>query len=759
MTIKKRFFIIPSVVAAAVAAAVLVLFYVFFYRGFSYDGIIAGDVAHNVEITRDDNGVPQIKAKTREDAFFALGFCHAQDRYNLMEYYRAMARGKVAPMVEDDGADLDRLSQIIGFSRKAREIRDTLAEPFRGYLKHYAKGINAARDKAINVKLDGDEWNETDIIAILVMKEWANAFLNNRELYFAIPKSAQSKELEDVFPQNMVLYYDVKERDSAAIIDQIGALVRKYMGSFNRGMAFYVPAKDSQSDEYLTGVTCDDDLAVYPGWYPASIVVDDVTIKGVTHVGMPFVFSGSNQFFSFCGFNLNVDTQDFCTEQVRKLKDMVQYLSATGWRSYEAVNIPADAVSGREGIAVVWSTVNGPVLNDVFPNKFFQSDAVTLKALFPGSDYLKSLFTVPFSKNAEEAAFSLQNVNSLPRVYLINTDDHSLTIYSGKVPLRNAGQDLLRQGTEVIWNGIFDISGTRTRTPFTSIVHSADADGLPQAVRGYCVADTGRADRLRQLLEGSLKMSLRDIETILNDRRSATAEKFVPDFINILKDIPVTSSRLARIYFQEWDYSMDEDMVAPTLYEAIMQNFIYETLSDEIPEKIDAVMKNYHLMMPSFYEVMKMNTSKIFDDVRTNETEETMESIFDRAFLKALRKMSRSKGPFIEDWKWGGLHTGRFMLPFNDSSIVGRLLFPVDDRPYSGGNSTIYYSSVGKDFKPERVTSMVGIFNSSISRINMHFAYSTSPRSRFYYGRMEDVISFDLTYQNKEYLFRILPLK
>jgi len=58
-------------------------------------------------------------------------------------------------------------------------------------------------------------------------------------------------------------------------------------------------------------------------------------------------------------------------------------------------------------------------------------------------------------------------------------------------------------------------------------------------------------------------MSIRDVEAILYDNKSELAEKFIPAFMGILKDNPLTSSRLARIYFQEWDYSMDSGKVAP----------------------------------------------------------------------------------------------------------------------------------------------------------------------------------------------------
>src|SRR4051812_30365441 len=41
-----------------------------------------------VEVVRDANGVPSIFARTEDDAYFALGFVHAQDRLWQMETMR-----------------------------------------------------------------------------------------------------------------------------------------------------------------------------------------------------------------------------------------------------------------------------------------------------------------------------------------------------------------------------------------------------------------------------------------------------------------------------------------------------------------------------------------------------------------------------------------------------------------------------------------------------------------------------------------------
>ena len=50
-------------------------------------------VSDPITIHRDGFGIPHIRAKTDHDAFFGLGFCHAQDRAGQLEITLRTVRG------------------------------------------------------------------------------------------------------------------------------------------------------------------------------------------------------------------------------------------------------------------------------------------------------------------------------------------------------------------------------------------------------------------------------------------------------------------------------------------------------------------------------------------------------------------------------------------------------------------------------------------------------------------------------------------
>src|SRR5688572_33155224 len=61
-----------------------------------------------VDIVRDAFGVPHIFAQDANDAAFALGFVHAQDRLWQMEINRRIGSGRLAEVLGPAALDTDR---------------------------------------------------------------------------------------------------------------------------------------------------------------------------------------------------------------------------------------------------------------------------------------------------------------------------------------------------------------------------------------------------------------------------------------------------------------------------------------------------------------------------------------------------------------------------------------------------------------------------------------------------------------------------
>jgi acyl-homoserine-lactone acylase len=102
---------------------------------------------YNVEIIRDEFGVPHINGKTDADASYGLAYAHAEDDFSGIEEVVAMTRGRTGALIGSDGAKVDYVLALLG----AREttMRDYASIPgdVRAVMEGYAAGLNRYAEK------------------------------------------------------------------------------------------------------------------------------------------------------------------------------------------------------------------------------------------------------------------------------------------------------------------------------------------------------------------------------------------------------------------------------------------------------------------------------------------------------------------------------------------------------------------------------------------------------------------------------------
>ena len=96
-----------------------------------------------VEVIRDRWGVPHIYAESIEDALFAQGFVHAQDRLWQMDVNRRAGQGRLSEIFGSRTLDLDRFARTVGFTRAAQAELDAADPESLRLLDAYVAGVNA----------------------------------------------------------------------------------------------------------------------------------------------------------------------------------------------------------------------------------------------------------------------------------------------------------------------------------------------------------------------------------------------------------------------------------------------------------------------------------------------------------------------------------------------------------------------------------------------------------------------------------------
>lgn len=124
---------------------------------------------NEVEVLRDEWGIPHIYAQNMDDLFFAQGFIQAQDRLWQLEMWRRTGEGRLAEILGPEALEHDRLARLIKYRGPWDEAEFGTYHPEgRRILGAFAAGVNAfieqrADNLPVEFQLTGvepDPWDE-----------------------------------------------------------------------------------------------------------------------------------------------------------------------------------------------------------------------------------------------------------------------------------------------------------------------------------------------------------------------------------------------------------------------------------------------------------------------------------------------------------------------------------------------------------------------------------------------------------------------
>src|SRR5437867_5393489 len=84
------------------------------------------------------NGIPTISGDNEHDAFFALGWVHAEDRLWQMDFQRRVAAGRLSEVLGARTLEIDKLMRTLGLRRVAEANLARVSPEYRALLEAYA---------------------------------------------------------------------------------------------------------------------------------------------------------------------------------------------------------------------------------------------------------------------------------------------------------------------------------------------------------------------------------------------------------------------------------------------------------------------------------------------------------------------------------------------------------------------------------------------------------------------------------------------
>ena len=172
-------------------------------------------LAAEVEVTRDENGIPQVYADTSADLFYAQGFVQAQDRFFEMDFRRHVTSGRLSELLGEEALETDMYIRTMGWRRVAEEELSLLSPETLAYLEAYSAGVNAYIDShtvsqmsleysvlALNgLDYTPEAWAPADSVAWLKAMAWDLRGNMDEEIDRAIASVRHTpEEIESLYP-------------------------------------------------------------------------------------------------------------------------------------------------------------------------------------------------------------------------------------------------------------------------------------------------------------------------------------------------------------------------------------------------------------------------------------------------------------------------------------------------------------------------------------------------------------------------------
>ena len=132
----------PRIVVATAAAAALLLLPPPALAASSPPVAVTGLDAP-ARVVRDAYGIPHVFAKSDHDAYFMVGYLHAQDRLFQMDQSRRQASGTLAELLGPSALGSDVQFRTLGLRRAAAKSQAALSPAGVALLQAYADGVNA----------------------------------------------------------------------------------------------------------------------------------------------------------------------------------------------------------------------------------------------------------------------------------------------------------------------------------------------------------------------------------------------------------------------------------------------------------------------------------------------------------------------------------------------------------------------------------------------------------------------------------------
>jgi penicillin amidase len=687
-----------------------------------YEGEIKTDnIKNEIKIYRDSMAVPDIIAQSDEDAAFALGFLHAQERMFVMDIIRRAGEGRLSEILGEETVPFDMMFRTIGIKRTAELIEKKMKPDMLKLLAAYSAGINLYINESKNrltfefdiLGYQPEEWKPIHSVIIVRMMAWELNLSWWTDLAFTelVQKLGEEKvkEILPSFPENapLIIPSEIKKfADVQRSFIETDKAFRKFVGMTGTHLGsnnWVVNSEKSKSGKPI--IANDPHLAFSaPGkWYAAVIKSPEWNAAGVTLPGVPGVVIGKNENISWTLTNIMTDDADFYYETLDSAR--THYLVDDKWRELRIID-DTIAVKDTDGMPFqIKITHRGPIISSIHPYTFIYNDE---QRNFPAmsfrwignevSDELEAFIRINKSKNWNEFKSSVQKFNVPGQNFVYADADGNIGyIFGGSLPLRESNSPtfvLDGSTSEADWKGFVNKNELPLLfNPDKNYIATANNKVIKEFKHhiSNLWEPPSRIKRITELLDSTQKHSSEDFMKYQMDIISPYAKQLVPYILNAFEGIEITDANLKHSLelIEKWNFEMHKFSQAPAIYLIFFDKLLNNTYRDEMGNDLyNQYVFLANVPYRNILELLASPDSSWFDDVSTTSVE-TRDEIIRKSLADALTWLEEKLGKEIKNWQWGSLHKVTFKHPFSGNAGLLDKLINIGPYEISGDGTTI----------------------------------------------------------------------
>ncbi|MCE0506739.1 penicillin acylase family protein [Roseivivax sp. GX 12232] len=653
-----------------------------------------------LEIVRDNSNVPHIMAEADADAFFGLGYAHAQDRLWQMMLLRRTAQGRLSELFGARTVETDKLLRRLDLYTLARQSVSAQDARASEALSAYAAGVNARIDEinqeslgrgAPEFFLFGAQiapWQPADSIAIVkIMALQLSGHLSEEVLRARTSLALEDGDrLADILP-------DIPGSGVAALPDyaNLAPGAPQYARSeAAKGALWPVPARGlagasnawaadvSRSASGGTLLANDPHLGFSAPaiWYLARMQLSTGGVIGGTIPGIPAIMAGRSERLGWGITSSYLDDQDLHLEKLNP-DNPEEYQGVDGWQRFRTKRSIIEIKDAAPVTVTLRWTENGPVL----PGTQFDLGGITppghvmslsWTALSPQDTSITAAVNTMFAGTIDEALAAGEDYIAPSQNLTVADSERVAMKLVGAMPRRDA--DHQSQG-RLPAPGWIEANRWQGRLPYARNPEFTDPAGgivgntnnkvidrpFPNHV-SFEWGDSQRVRRWRALMQGR-EVHTRDsfIEFQL-DTVSEAARTLLPLIGADLwftgeaapEGTPERRRRMALDLLAEWNGEMNEHLPEPLIYAAWLR-FLQDRL---IRDDLGPLAEEYTRVEPLFIERVfrDVGGASAWCDIKRSAAEESCTDIARLALDDALVWLEETYGTTLASLRWGTAH-------------------------------------------------------------------------------------------------------